>query len=199
MRGMRRFLAGVAGFVAVGLASPALAQDRTMYELAPIDVDVMALANVLHDEVVALYETPERWKEAAELHLEAAESARGDAVAAFGGFDRAARLFFYVGEFGQARQAMEEALDIALATGDVVTSAHVAIDVAFIANREGYGGKKREAVRLARELAASTLVTDVDRADILVRIEGGADGSVVAGLQLVPRRLVLANLPASSL
>ncbi|MEE9206756.1 MAG: hypothetical protein V3U67_00075 [Gemmatimonadota bacterium] len=199
MRGMRMILSAAVGVAAVGFASPALAQDRAMYELAPIEVSVMTSADALHAQAVALYETPERWTEAAELHLKAAESQRDKAVESFGGFDRAARLFYYAGEFGQARRAMEEALKVAMATGDVLTSAHVAVDVAFIANREGYGGKKRESVRLARELAGSELLTEADRTAILERIEGRAEGSMLAGRQLVPRRLVSADLSASSL
>ena len=194
MRGMKNVLAGVAGLAVLGFANPAQAQDRAMYELAPIDVEVLTSADALHEQAVALYETPERWKEAAELHLSAAESQRDYAVESFAGFDRAARLFYYSGEFGQARRAMEEALKVAMATGDVLTSAHVAIDVAFIANHEGYGGKKRESVSLARELADSALLTEADRTGILERIDGGADGIVVAGLQFAPRRLAPANL-----
>lgn len=189
MSGMRKLLSGAAGVVALGFASPAVAQDRAMYELEPIEVDALALADALHTEAVALYETPARWEEAADLHLEAAESLPLNSVESFTGFDRAARLFFYVDEFGQARRAMEEALEVALATGDLVTSAHVAIDVAFIANQEGYSGKKREAVALARKLAGSPLVNEADRADILGRIVGGTNGSVVAGFG-APRRLV---------
>ncbi|MEN8143541.1 MAG: hypothetical protein ABFS14_01200 [Gemmatimonadota bacterium] len=199
MRGMKMILSAAVGMAAFGSASPALAQDRAMYELAPIEVNIMTGADALHEQAVALYDQPARWEEAAELHLRAAESQRDNAVESFGGFDRAARLFYYAGEFGQSRRAMEEALKVAMATGDVLTSAHVAVDVAFIASREGYGGKKRQSVRLARELADSDLLSETDRTGILERIDGGADTSALAVRRLVPRRFAAAGLSPVSL
>ena len=161
-----------AAFAAAISAAPALAQDRPTYELPVITVEVLSGSHALHQQAMDLYDQPARWEEAARLHLQAAKSFRDNAASSFHGFDRAARLFFYIGEYDDARRAMEEAVEVALATGDLVTAANASADVAIIALYEGYPGKKREFVREAIELAQSELVDEDDRADILERIDG---------------------------
>lgn len=170
MKTNRAFAA--AAFVAAISAAPALAQDRPTYELAPITVEVLSTSHALHLQAVALYDQPERWEEAAELHLQAAQSFNENAADAFHGFDRAARIYFYIGEYDEARRAMEDAVEVALATGDLVTAANASADVAIIALYEGYAGKKREFVAEAIELANSDVVDDEDRDAILQRIDG---------------------------
>jgi len=161
-----------AAFVAAISAAPALAQDRQTYELQVITVEVLSSSHGLHQQAMDLYDQPERWEEAARLHLQAAESFRENAASSFHGFDRAARIFFYIGEYDDARRAMEEAVEVALATGDLVTAASASADVAIIALYEGYAGKTREFTQDALELANSDLVDEEDRDDILERIDG---------------------------
>ena len=170
MKTHRAFAA--AAIAAAISAAPALAQDRPTYELEAITVEVLSTSHAMHQAAIALYEQPERWDEAARLHLKAAQSFPENAASAFHGYDRAARIFFYIGEYDDARRAMEDAVEVALATGDLVTAANASADVAIIALYEGYAGKKRQFAAEAIELANSDLVDEDDRAEILERIDG---------------------------
>ncbi len=68
-------------------------------------------------------------------------------------YDQSARLYFYAGEFGDARKMMEQAAGVAEATGDMVSAAYRHVDAAFIAVWEGYPGKRREHVEAAEQYA----------------------------------------------
>ena len=160
----------------------AVAQDRPMYELPPVTVVALSDADELHLEAIALYETPERWAEAARLHELAASKLNSHDARNFAAYDRAARLYFYAGEYAKARQNMERAAAVAIATGDLVTAAHAYIDAAFITLWEGRSGEQGQLTREAERLSASELVGDAEREQILVRIRPGAeaDAAVVA-------------------
>ncbi|MFQ5889644.1 MAG: hypothetical protein ACE5JR_06285 [Gemmatimonadota bacterium] len=188
-----------ASAASLALATPALAQDRPMFELPAIEV--RSLEKELHRQAIALYETPSRWKEAAKLHKQAAESLPKNDAGRYWGYDRAARLFYYAGDFPAARKSMERAARVAVATGDVLTAAHAYVDAAFVAVSEGYGGKMREFVREARELSNSELLTAYEQSGILGRIEGTRGGPVAARSALVrrfgtPRSLAAGSKPA---
>ena len=156
-------LAAVAPQVATG-------QERPMYELPAVTVVALSDADELHLEAVALYESPERWAEAARLHEEAAKKLLANDARAFAAYDRAARLFFYAGEYEDARRNMERAANVAVATGDVVTAAHAYIDAAFITLWEGRSGKQGDLTRRAERLSLSDLVDAAERDAILGRI-----------------------------
>ena len=156
-------VASVAPQVAVG-------QERPMYELPPVTVVALSDADELHLEAIALYEVPERWDEAARLHQQAAEKLPPNDARRFAAYDRAARLYFYAGEYDEARRAMEEAAGIAVATGDLVTAAHAYIDAAFITLWEGRSGAQGQLTREAERLSASELVEAAEREEILARI-----------------------------
>jgi hypothetical protein len=186
MRNGTILLGAVAAVAAAfGQATPAVAQDRPMFELPAIEVSVSQLA--LHQQAIALYETPSRWKEAAELHKQAAKILPKNDAGQFFGFSRAALLYFYADEFGSARKSMEKAAKVAEATGDVLTAAHAYVDAAFIAVAEGFAGKKREFVREARELASSDLLTWEQSDGIESRIEGARGGAAAARVALAKR------------
>ena len=68
-------------------------------------------------------------------------------------FDQSARLYFYAGEFGDARKMMEQAAQVAEAAGDMVSAAYRHVDAAFIAVWEGYPGMRREHVEMALDYA----------------------------------------------
>ncbi len=176
---------GGAVLVAAIAATPARAQDRPTYELPAIEVTV--LQTDLHRQAMDLYEVPERWAEAADLHRRAAERLAPNDAGQFFGFSRASLLYFYAGETGQARKNMERAARVAEATGDLLTAADAWVDAAFIAVAEGYAGKKREFVREARTLAESDLVSDAARARILARIDGAPAGPASARVALARR------------
>ena len=63
MKTHRAFAA--AAFAVAIAAAPAIAQDRPMYELQPIAVEVLSESHDLHQQAVDLYEQPARWEEAA--------------------------------------------------------------------------------------------------------------------------------------
>jgi len=176
---------GGAVLVAAIAATPARAQDRPTYELPAIEVTV--LQTDLHQRALELYEVPERWGEAADLHRKAAEQLLDNDAGQFFGFSRASLLYFYAGETGEARRSMERAARVAEATGDVLTAANAWVDAAFIAVAEGYAGKTREFVAEARTLVDSDLVSDEARAGILARIEGAPAGAASARVALANR------------
>ncbi len=174
--------ASAAGFVA---AAPAAAQDRASYELPAIEV--VALQSNLHQVAISLYELPSFWELAADLHKQAADNLPRNDAGQFFGYSRAAVLYFHAGEFDDSRRAMEDAAQVAVATGDVFTAANAYVDAAFVAIAEGFAGKKREFVREARELAESEWLTAEERADILARIDGAPAGPASARVALAMR------------
>lgn len=161
------------------------AQSREMFELPPLQVT--AFQSPLHSKAMDLYEQPERWEEAGELHERAAKLLPNNAADGYFGFQRAAVLYFHAGEIARSRKAMERAAEVADATGDLLTAAHTWVDAAFLAVAEGYAGKKREFVRTARELAASELLDEADRALILARIDGSDVTAEAASLAMSER------------
>ncbi len=184
---MKRNLLGVvaASVAIVAIAAPATAQDRPSYELPAIEVAVMQ--NNLHQTAMSLYELPGYWELAADLHKQAADDLPRNDAGQFFGYSRAALLYFYAGEFDDARRSMEDAAEVAEATGDVFTAANAYVDAAFIAIAEGFAGKKREFVQEARDLSESEWLTAEEKADILARIEGAPAGPESARLALAMR------------
>jgi tetratricopeptide (TPR) repeat protein len=185
MRKMRLLGAVAASAAVIVAAAPAAAQDRPSYELPAIEVSV--LQNDLHQRAISLYEFPEFWELAGDLHKQAADNLPRNDAGQFYGYSRAAVLYFHVGEFDEARRAMEDAAEVAEATGDVFVAANTYVDAAFIAIAEGYAGKKREFVGQARELADSESITPEERADILARIDGAPAGPASARVALAMR------------
>jgi len=185
MRKMRLLGAVAASAAVIVAAAPAAAQDRPSYELPAIEVSV--LQNDLHQTAISLYELPAFWELAGDLHRQAAENLARNDAGQFFGFNRAAVLYFHAGEFAEARRAMENAAEVAEATGDMFVAANTYVDAAFIAIAEGYAGKKREFVREASDLAQSDALTQEERADILARIEGAPSGPASARVALAMR------------
>lgn len=157
--------------IAAGAPQVVVGQERPMYELPAVTVVALSEADELHLEAAALYETPERWAEAARLHEQAARKLAPNDARTFLAYDRAARLYFYAGEYTNARSNMERAANVAVATGDVVTAAHAYIDAAFITLWEGRSGKQDDLTRRAALLSESGLVEGAERDEILVRIK----------------------------
>jgi tetratricopeptide (TPR) repeat protein len=148
-------LAVLAALLMVLVPDASVAQDaelRPMYELPTITVLAPIEGDPLYDQVMSLYEQA-RWEDAAELHRSAAESMPENDANAYFEYDRAARLYFYAGEYSEAREMMENAASIAEATGDMESAAYRHIDAAFIAVWEGYPGKRREHVEIAERYA----------------------------------------------
>ncbi len=128
------------------------AQDRPTFELPSITVTALSEADPLYESAAALYEAGE-WEEAAKLYRDAAEGMPKNDPNSYLTYDQSARLYFYAGEFGDARNMMEHAAGVAEATGDMVSAAYRHVDAAFIAVWEGYPGKRREHVDAAEQYA----------------------------------------------
>lgn len=185
MKTMRLLGAVAASAATLVAAAPAAAQDRPSYELPAIEVTV--LQNDLHQTAISLYELPQFWELAGDLHKQAADALPRNDAGQFFGYSRAAVLYFHAGDFVDARRAMEDAARVAEATGDLLVAANAYVDAAFIAIAEGYAGKKREFVSAARVLADSQWVTAEERAEILTRIEGAPAGPASAQVALAAR------------
>jgi hypothetical protein len=185
MRTMRLLEVVTASAAVLVAVAPVTAQDRPSYELPAIEVAV--LQNDLHQVAISLYELPAFWELAADLHKRAADDLPRNAAGQFFGYSRAAVLYFHAGEFVDSRRAMEDAAEVAEATGDVYTAANAYVDAAFVAIAEGYAGKKREFVREAIELADSEWITAEEKADILARIDGAPAGPASARVALAMR------------
>ena len=185
MRTMRLLEAVAASAAVLVAVAPATAQDRPSFELPAIEV--MVQQSDLHQVAISLYELPSYWKLAGDLHKQAADNLPKNAAGQFFGYSRAAVLYFHAGEFDDARRSMEDAAEVAEATGDVFTAANAYVDAAFVAIAEGYAGKKREFVREAIELADSDWITAEEKADILARIEGAPAGPASARVALAMR------------
>ena len=185
MRTMRLLEAVAASAAVLVAVAPAAAQDRPSFELPAIEVTV--LQSDLHQVAISLYELPSYWELAGDLHKQAADNLPKNAAGQFFGYSRAAVLYFHAGEFDDARRSMEDAAEVAEATGDVFTAANAYVDAAFVAIAEGYAGKKREFVREAIELADSDWITAEEKADILARIDGAPAGPASARVALAMR------------
>jgi len=185
MRTMRLLEAVAASAAVLVAVAPAAAQDRPSFELPAIEVTV--LQNDLHQTAISLYELPSYWELAGDLHKQAAENLPRNAAGQFFGFNRAAVLYFHAGEYTEARRAMEDAAEVAEATGDMFVAANTYVDAAFIAIAEGYAGKKREFVREAVELADSEWITAEEKDEILTRIDGSPTGPASARVALAMR------------
>ncbi|MGW8283074.1 MAG: hypothetical protein ACWGON_07215 [Gemmatimonadota bacterium] len=133
-------------------AAAAQHEMRPMYELPTITVTAPSEADPLYEQASALYEQA-RWLDAAKLHRDAAESMPENDPNAYLQYDRAGRLYFYGGDYGESRRMMENAARIAEAAGDMVSAAYRHIDAAFISVWEGYPGMRREHVAAAENYA----------------------------------------------
>lgn len=121
-------------------------------------------------EARSLHNSPDEYRRAAMLYLEAAILRGQRDTATMHDQRMAARLLYYVGDAAHARVIMEEAGDQALRLGDVIAAAHTFVDAAWIALQIE---QVAEAVRLAERaelLMASPLVDDIARHLLLERI-----------------------------
>lgn len=138
----------------VTLLAPGMlqAQERPMYELPSITVTALTESDPLYESASALYQSGD-WEAAAELYRDAAEGMPENDPNSYVTYDQAARLFFYAGDYGDARKMMEAAAGVAEATGDMLSAAYRHVDAAFIAVWEGYPGMRREHVMMAEKYA----------------------------------------------
>ncbi len=170
-------LLSVASLALVALPGAARAQEqRPMYELPSITVTALSEADPLYESASALYQAGD-WEGAAVLYRNAAEGMPQNDPNSYVTFDQSARLYFYAGEFSEARDMMEKAAAVAEATGDMISAAYRHVDAAFIAVWEGYPGKRREHVQAAETYAAGEGFSPADAARV---------GALTRGVGLLP-------------
>lgn len=127
-------------------------------------------ADSLDARATALYHDPRRFEDAARLHTAAARLRPVGDERAVESLIRAGRLFAHARSYDAARQALRAAADAALQRGDVVSAAHLNIDVALVAQLEGDVARVSESVQRAETLLASPLLNDAQRARVQRRI-----------------------------
>ncbi len=121
MSKIRGFTMAAVMVLMTGAASQINAQSN-----APTPQQLVARAQALHA-------VPAQWSVAASLYVRAAEEFAPTNPAGVEAFRMAGRLYAYAGELGRGRNAMEQAAERALETGDVVTATNSYADAAFIA------------------------------------------------------------------
>lgn len=124
----------------------------------------------LESRAAALYNAPNKFREAARLHEEAAGLRAADDEMKVENLRQAARLYYYTGAKRQAWVAMERAGDAALAAGDVVNAASSYLDAAFLFRAGKQAADVQRMIRKAQLLTNSPLLSAQDRASILGRI-----------------------------
>lgn len=142
---------------------------RPMYELPTITVSVLSETDPLFEAASGLYQAGD-WNGAAELYRAEAEGRNEAESYLF--FDMSARLYFYAGEFGDSREMMERAAEVAEMTGDRVSAAYRHVDAAFVAIWEGFPSKRREHVAAAETLARTEGFGESDAAKVDALIRG---------------------------
>lgn len=126
--------------------------DRPMYELPSITVMALSESDPLFEAASVLYQAGD-WEAAANLYRDAAETMPENDPNSYLTFDQSARLYFYAGEYSEAREMMERSAEVAEAAGDKVSAAYRHVDAAFISVWEGYPGMRREHVAAAEKYA----------------------------------------------
>jgi hypothetical protein len=126
----------------------------------------LARALVLHDSAVWLYSDPSRAVEAANIHLREANLRGATDPEGVEATMMAARLFFYGKHTYEARKAMVQGAERALAMGDVFRAAQAYADAAYLTS----GNAAAQLVGKAVALANGPLLSATDRATILKRV-----------------------------
>jgi|SwirhirootsSR2_FD_contig_41_2618724_length_716_multi_3_in_0_out_0_1 hypothetical protein len=133
-------------------------------------------ADSLHSAAVQDAHTG-RWREAASLYRRSAEFRAVEDPLGFDCLTQAAAVAYAAGDRSAARNDMAHAAERALARGDIKSAAMAYLDAAWIAQEQ----KKQDQVwnlgHRAEILAASPLLSEIDRSAIQRRIERVPDGT----------------------
>jgi hypothetical protein len=138
---------------------------------APVTELPNTVASDLRTRAEALYGSPARLREAAQLHeKEAAVRSAADPQAVVA-LEQAARFYAYTGDPARGRVLMQRAAERALRVGEVLRAAHAYIDAAFLALREKDVERAYAYTTQADLLARSPHLLEADRAGIVRRID----------------------------
>jgi hypothetical protein len=155
---------------AVTLAVPGAISAQTPLETVKITAARSAEANALSEKAASLYSTSRKFKDAARLHMRAADlRAPGDAKG-FDDLSMAAHLYWAAGDVSRAQESMERAAEHAAARGDIVAAARSYVDAGLLAIEDRHTDRVPELARKAELLASSPLLTEGQRAEIMRRV-----------------------------
>jgi len=155
---------------AVALAAPGATSAQVPLERVNVTAARSAEADALSDKAAALYGSPRKFKDAARLHLRAADLRAADDARAYDDLNMAARLYWSAGDVSRAHEVMVRAAEQAAARGDVVAAATSYVDAGFLAIDERRTDLVPELALKARLLASSPLLTEGQRAEIMRRV-----------------------------
>ncbi len=139
-----------------------------------VPVSAPARSAFLHEQAVGLHTRPPRFTDAARLHVASAHLRGNDDPQAVKCLALAAHLYSHADRQLDARRAMVQAAERALAMGDVVAAARAFTDAALLAEKEGNKAETERLGRKALTLASSPLLQPEERSRILSRIRSKA-------------------------
>jgi hypothetical protein len=147
--------------VAAAVIAPAALYGQSTTEATRLEADALSLS-----------ESPSDLGKAADLFRQAAgHRPAGDPIAVKD-LIQAARFSFYSGKRDRALRDFAAAAESALRIGDIVAAAESFLDAAWVAQQVSDGSLTLRYVGRARELTASPLLTEGDRARLLNRLPG---------------------------
>lgn len=167
---MTRKMMSTAFVVLVLATSGAPAAAQTQLAMSTRSSGPIEKAEELERQAEALYTQPDRYADAARLHMRAVELRPVGDPERIRGLAMAGRLFFYAGKVEDALGAMEQGATAALSAGDVLNAANAFVDASHLA---GQLGRVQDAERLnerARLLTNSPLLSETDRRHIAGRL-----------------------------
>ncbi|HEX6306541.1 MAG TPA: hypothetical protein VFZ69_00060 [Longimicrobiales bacterium] len=172
MKSRRIGLVAAAAAVLGGAAPAAAVQVGEIAALVPAtpptDPDRAA---ALRREAQELFSQPKQWKKAVRLLEQSASLRAANDAAAYDCLMYAGRIRAALGDMRNARVDFEKAAAHALARGAVVDAANAYIDAAHTAVALKDGAGARELVDSASLLAASPLLTEMDRNRLRARLD----------------------------
>lgn len=166
---MNASLAGRASIFTVLLATAALPGAAAAQYRLPTIVSTVK-ADSLREVAIGL-RTAGRYRDAARLYRRSAEFRAAEDPLGPQCLTEAAALSYAAGDRSGARTDMAHAADRALARGDLRAAALAYLDAAWIAQEQKNPSQVWEFGHRAEILAASSLLSETDRGDILQRIE----------------------------
>ncbi|CAN5711210.1 hypothetical protein BH23GEM11_BH23GEM11_15590 [soil metagenome] len=147
-------------------------------ELAPAGVEAVApgpeTAAELEARAWAMRDQVDRRREAARLYRQAADLREVSDPMKVESLREASRMSFYAGRTHRALADASEAARLALRQGDVVVAAHIHMDAAWLAAELGDAATAGQHLADARMLAASPLLAQSQRVDLLSRLAAPA-------------------------
>jgi hypothetical protein len=162
-RRMQVFAVAIGGVL---VATPSAGQQPA----AMVGSEARAGAEALEAQAKELYTQPLRYREAASLHVRAAELREAGDPLRVKNLQQAARLYYYAGKKTKAQSLMERAGEEALSTGDIMLAARTLLDASAVAQDLRRGADVLRIVERVRLLMASPLIAASDREDVLKRI-----------------------------